>query len=132
MSKDKTEAELAQEFREYLKIISEEISEPLKEQVRKNAEYADLISNAAKKLDQDLQRNIQSSAQKSLTELNKQVITLYSSQQTRIDKTLNEINQSLNEKIELYEKRTTDRLLRHRWIETLVMLLMLTLIFFFK
>ena len=69
---DKTEAELAQEFREYLKIIGEEISAPLIEQVNKNSENADRISSAAKKLDEDLQNDIRLSVQKSLTELNKQ------------------------------------------------------------
>ena len=117
---DKTEAELAQEFKEYLKMIGEEISDPHREQVNKNSEYADRISSAAKKLDEELQKDIQLSVQKSLHELNKQVITIYSSQQSHIDKKLNVINQSLHKKIESYEKKTTQRLMKHRWIETLI------------
>ena len=132
MSENNTEAELAQEFREYLKIIGEEISDPLREQVNKNSENADRISSAAEKLDEELQKDIQLSVQKSLTELNKQIITIYSSQQSHIDKKLNVINQSLHKKIESYEKKTTQRLMKHRWIETLIIFLMLTLLFFFK
>ena len=132
MPNDKTEAELAQEFKEYLKIIAEEISDPLREQVTKNAKYSDLIASAAEKLDEELQKDIKLSVDKSLTELNKQVITIYSSQQSRIDKQLNTINQSLQKKIESYEKKTTQRLMTHRWIETLAILVMLTLLFLFK
>lgn len=129
---DKTEAELAQEFKEYLKMIGEEISDPLREQVNRNSEYADRISSAAKKLDEELQKDIQLSVQKSLNELNKQVITIYSSQQSKIDKKLNVINQSLHKKIESYEKKTTQRLMKHRWIETLIIFSMLTLLFLLK
>jgi hypothetical protein len=131
-SEDKTEAELAQEFKEYLKMIGEEISDPLREQVNKNAEYADRISSAAKKLDEELQKDIQLSVQKSLHQLNKQVITIYSSQQSNIDKKLDVINQSLHKKIESYEKKTTQRLMKHRWIETLIIFSMLTLLFLFR
>ena len=131
-SEDKTEAELAQEFKEYLKMIGEEISDPLREQVNKNAEYADRISSAAKKLDEELQKDIQLSVQKSLHQLNKQVITIYSSQQSNIDKKLDVINQSLHKKIEGYEKKTTQRLMKHRWIETLIIFSMLTLLFLFR
>ena len=129
---DKAEAELAQEFREYLKIIGEEISIPLREQVNKNSENADRISSAAEKFDEELQKDIRLSVQKSLAELNKQVITIYSSQQSQIDKKLNVINQSLHKKIESYEKKTTQRLMKHRWIETLIIFSMLTLLFLFK
>ena len=131
-SEDKTEAELAQEFKEYLKMIGEEISDPLREQVNKNAGYADRISSAAKKLDEELQKDIQLSVQKSLHQLNKQVITIYSSQQSNIDKKLDVINQSLHKKIEGYEKKTTQRLMKHRWIETLIIFSMLTLLFLFR
>lgn len=129
---DKTEVELAQEFREYLKIIGEEISAPLREQVNKNSENADRISSAAENLNEELQKGIQLSVQKSLTKLNEQVITIYSSQQSQIDKKLNVINQSLHKKIESYEKKTTQRLMKHRWIETLIIFSMLTLLFLFK
>ena len=129
---DKAEAELAQEFREYLKIIGEEISIPLREQVNKNSENADRISSAAEKFDEELQKDIRLSVQKSLAELNKQVITIYSSQQSQIDKKLDVINQSLHKKIESYEKKTTQRLMKHRWIETLIIFSMLALLFLFK
>ena len=140
IKEDKLDAELAQEFKEYLNLIGEEISDPLMKQVYNNSEYADKISNAINKFDEDFQADIQSSVQESLHNLNKQVITIYSKQQSNIDKRLNEIDQGLNERIRSYEAnfdkrlneidqglnerirsyeaKTTQRLLKHRWIET--------------
>ncbi len=132
MSEDKTEAELAKEFKEYLSFIGEEISDPLREQVKKQSDYADQISKAIEKLDNELQKDIKLGVQSSLHELSKQVITIYTNQQTHIDKKLNEIHQSLQNKIESYEKQTTQRLMKHRWIETLLFFVVIAVVFLYK
>lgn len=132
MSEDNAEANLAQEFKEYLRIISNEISEPLREQVKRNSECTDRILSVAEKFDEDLQKEIKLNVEKSLSDLNEQVIKIYDSQQAHINKNLGVINQSLHKKIDSYEKKTTQRLMKHRWIETLIIILMITLLFIFK
>jgi hypothetical protein len=132
MSEDNAEANLAQEFKDYLRIISNEISDPLKEQVRINSECTDRMFGVAEKFDEDLQKNIKLNVAKSLSDLNEQVINIYHRQQADINKNLEIINQGLQKKIESYEEKTTQRLMNQRWIETLIITLMIALLFIFK
>ena len=149
-----TEAELAEEFREYLGLIGNEISDPLKEQVDKHSDYVKQLSMAIEKLEKELQKDIQLSLkkqqddlkkhrddiQKQQDETQKQVIKIYSHQQSyikeiyshqqsQISTKLDAINQGLQKKIDDYEKKTTQRLMKHRWIEILIIFFMLTVIF---
>ena len=146
ISEDKTEAELAQEFKEYLNLIGKEISDPLKEQVKKQSDYVDHMSKAIEKLENELQKDMK----RSLQQLNEQVITVYSNQQKNIDKRLDEIQQSLQNNIESYdkklnerhqsllnivdsyEKKTTQRLMKHRWIETLLLITVIAVGYFYN
>ena len=132
MSEDNAEANLAQEFKDYLRIISNEISDPLKEQVRINSECTDRMFGVAEKFDEDLQKNIKLNVAKSLSDLNEQVINIYHRQQADFNKNLEIINHGLQKKIESYEEKTTQRLMKQRWIETLIIILMIALLFIFK
>ena len=132
MLEDSVETKLAQEFKDYLKIISEEISEPLKVQVDKNSEHADTIQCAVEKIDVDLRNDIKLMVKENLYDLNKQVIIIYSNQQEQIDAKMEQVNESLLKKIEYYERKTTDRLIAHRWIETLIVISIFALLLFYR
>lgn len=132
MKEDSIETKLAQEFKDYLRIISDEISAPLRLQVDENSENVHRIKKVADKIDEDLQDDIQIIIEKNLDELNKKVVNIYSNQQKVIEHKMGEINSSLLNKIEMYEQKTTERLLAHRWIETLVIISVFAILLFFK
>jgi len=129
LQEDRTEAELAQEFKEYLSLIGEEISDPLREQVKKQSDYGNQILKAIEKLEYELQEDIKLSVHNSLQNLSDQVNTINSDQHTSIDKKLNEIHENLQNQIENYEKKTTQRLMTHRRIETIFLFIIIALVY---
>ena len=138
-SENKTDAELAEEFGEYLKIIGEEVSDPIKHQVDRHSDIVNQLSGTVDKLESDLREDVLMSLQKQGENINKQLVKIYqhqqalinkqfTNQQTLINKQLDTIGQEMQKKIDLYEERTTQRLMQHRWFELLAIVAVVTLV----
>jgi DNA anti-recombination protein RmuC len=104
---DEAEAELAQEFKEYLQIIGSEISEPLKGQVAKNGEVLSAISNISKQLNEVLPSKVDSIVNRKIDKLSNDVIKIYAGQQSRLASKLDGI-QHMSKQMGALNKRVTE------------------------